>query len=67
MDYLLLQVTEWGEELQSTLKVVREERESLAKELEREKRLLEETRLIQEALLEKQEELIKHKTSDQQP
>lgn len=67
MDYLLLQVTEWGEELQSTLKVVREERESLAKELEREKRLLEETRLIKEALLEKQEELIKHKTSDQQP
>ena len=60
------QVQEWGNELQKTLKVVREERENLAKELEREKQLLEETRLIKEALEKKKDNVEHDRNSSQQ-
>ena len=60
------QVQEWGDELQKTLKVVREERENLAKELEREKQLLEETRLIKEALEKKKDNVEHDRNSSQQ-
>lgn len=63
---LVKQVQEWGDELQKTLKVVREERENLARELEREKQLLEETRLIKEALEEKKEN-VEHERNTSQP
>ena len=51
--------------MQKTLKVVREERENLAKELEREKQLLDETRLIKEAL-EMKKDGIEHERSNSQ-
>lgn len=51
--------------MQKTLKVVREERENLARELEREKQLLEETRLIKEALEEKKENVEHDKNTSQ--
>ena len=47
------------------MKVVREERENLAKELKREKQLLEETRSIKEAL-EKKKDIIEHERSNSQ-
>ena len=52
--------------MQKTLKVVREERENLAKELEREKQLLEETRLIKEALEKKKDNVEHDRNSSQQ-
>ena len=47
------QVCEWTEELEKMLKAVREERVSLARELEEEKLLLQESRTVISALEEK--------------
>lgn len=51
------QVSEWTEELQKTLKVVREERDGVRRQLDKEKQLLKEARKIKEALEEKTAQL----------
>ena len=53
--------------MQKTLKVVREERENLAKELKREKQLLDETRLTKEALEMKKDGVEHERSNSQQP
>ena len=53
--------------MQKTLKVVREERENIAKELEREKQLLDETRSIKEALEIKKDSVEHERSNSQQP